>query len=109
MEVGNHEQIARLAARVRPILPGFALHHVREDVGVPQLIDATTDVIGGYMVEQKAGPFNFNPLLSLPPAGTCILSDHLAADPRLRACPSSYHTCHAIRVAAFQLFRSGRI
>ena len=44
---------------------------IREDVGVPQPIDATTDVIGGYMVEQKAGPFNFNPLLSLPPAGTC--------------------------------------
>lgn len=44
---------------------------IREDVAVSPPQDATTDVIGGFIAEQKAGPFNFNPLLSLPPAGTC--------------------------------------
>ena len=46
----------------------FAIH---ADVGVPQTIDMTTDFIGGYLAGQNAGPFNFNPLLSLPPEGSC--------------------------------------
>lgn len=44
---------------------------IRADQGVTQLAEGTSDVIGGFLAEQNAGPFNFNPMLSLPPAGSC--------------------------------------
>ena len=44
---------------------------VRHDVGVARTSDSTADEIAGYPVGQVAGPFNFNPMLSLPPPGTC--------------------------------------
>jgi len=44
---------------------------VHEDVGVLQPGDVTADLAGGYLGAEKQGPFNFNPMFSLPPAGTC--------------------------------------
>jgi hypothetical protein len=38
---------------------------------VPQTVDATADLLGTFQAQEKPGPFNFNPLFSLPPAGTC--------------------------------------
>ncbi|HYL79077.1 MAG TPA: hypothetical protein VEU96_33105 [Bryobacteraceae bacterium] len=50
-----------MAARV-------AVHH---DVGVDSTNDGVTDLLGAYFAQEKTGPFNFNPMFSLPPAGTC--------------------------------------
>ena len=54
---------------------------VRHDVGARSPIDATTDTFGAYQAQEKPGPFNFNPMFSLPPAGTCttysIIGDHV--------------------------------
>lgn len=46
----------------------FAL---RQDIAVPQPADTTSDFLGGYLAQETAGPFNFNPGFSLPPPGTC--------------------------------------
>jgi uncharacterized protein (TIGR03437 family) len=46
----------------------FTIHN---DVGVLKAGDATTDVIGGYLAQEKNAAFNFNPMFSLPPAGSC--------------------------------------
>jgi uncharacterized protein (TIGR03437 family) len=44
---------------------------VRHDVAVLSTLDASTDVLGAYQAREKLGPFNFNPMFSLPPAGAC--------------------------------------
>ena len=48
----------------------LAVHH---DIGVRTVRDATTELFSGYQAEEKQGPFNFNPMFSLPPAGACTL------------------------------------
>jgi hypothetical protein len=48
----------------------IATHH---DVAVPTTLDATTDVLGAYQAQETQGAFNFNPMFSLPPAGTCTV------------------------------------
>jgi hypothetical protein len=50
-----------LAARI-------AVHH---DVGVINVNDTISDLLGAYFAQEKPGQFNFNPMFSLPPAGTC--------------------------------------
>ena len=45
--------------------------NVRHDAGVRTPRDATSDVLGAYEAREVAGPANFNPMFSLPPAGTC--------------------------------------
>jgi uncharacterized protein (TIGR03437 family) len=50
-----------LAARI-------AVHH---DVGVANINDSISDELGAYFAQEKPGQFNFNPMFSLPPAGTC--------------------------------------
>lgn len=45
--------------------------NVRHDAGVRTPRDATTDLFGAYEASEVAGPFNFNPVFSLPPAGSC--------------------------------------
>jgi uncharacterized protein (TIGR03437 family) len=44
---------------------------VHQDVGVDNTNDTISDLWGSYFAQEKAGPFNFNPMFSLPPAGTC--------------------------------------
>jgi uncharacterized protein (TIGR03437 family) len=44
---------------------------VHQDVGVLQPGDVTADFAGGYVGSEAQGPYNFNPLFSLPPAGAC--------------------------------------
>jgi uncharacterized protein (TIGR03437 family) len=44
---------------------------VHQDVGVLMPGDITADLAGGYLAAEKTGPFNFNPMFSLPPADTC--------------------------------------
>ncbi|MBZ5607472.1 MAG: hypothetical protein LAP38_04380 [Acidobacteriia bacterium] len=46
----------------------IAVHH---DVGVANVNDTISDLLGAYFAQEKPGPFNFNPMFSLPPAGTC--------------------------------------
>jgi uncharacterized protein (TIGR03437 family) len=46
----------------------IAVHH---SVAVTQTLDATADLLGTFQAQEKQGPFNFNPLFSLPPPGTC--------------------------------------
>ena len=39
--------------------------------GVPQPREALSEFAAGWLAEEQVLPFNFNPLFSLPPAGTC--------------------------------------
>ena len=55
-------------ATARILAARIALHH---DVGVANANDTTTDVLGTYIAQENAGQFNFDPTVSLPPAGTC--------------------------------------
>jgi hypothetical protein len=49
----------------------LARFNLRQDFGVRKPGDFLTDLTGAFLgVEQKA-PFNFNPMFSLPPVGTC--------------------------------------
>ena len=61
------------------ILPmRVAVHH---DVNVANVNDTVSDVLGTYFAQENAGDFNFNPVVSLPPAGTCTVytaSDDIA-------------------------------
>jgi uncharacterized protein (TIGR03437 family) len=43
----------------------------RHDVNVAAPVEAMADYAAGTLFQQQAGPFNFNPYLSLPPAGSC--------------------------------------
>jgi uncharacterized protein (TIGR03437 family) len=52
----------------RVVAARIALHH---DVGTATTNDSTTDTLGVYAGQETAGPFNFDPTVSLPPAGTC--------------------------------------
>ena len=45
--------------------------NMRHDAGARTPRDATTDMFGAYEAQEVAGPANFNPMFSLPPAGTC--------------------------------------
>ncbi|HEY3738909.1 MAG TPA: hypothetical protein VGL53_03645 [Bryobacteraceae bacterium] len=47
--------------------------NVRHDAGVRTPRDATTDLFGAYEASEVAGPSNFNPIFSLPPAGSCTV------------------------------------
>jgi uncharacterized protein (TIGR03437 family) len=44
---------------------------VRHDIGVRQPRDALSEFVGGWTAEERKLPFNFNPMFSLPPPGTC--------------------------------------
>jgi uncharacterized protein (TIGR03437 family) len=44
---------------------------VRQDVNVETTHDTSVDELGAYQARERAGPFNFNPMFSLPPIGTC--------------------------------------
>ena len=46
-------------------------HSVDEDLGTSSGGEAVTDYVWEIMTRQTAGPFNFNPIISIPPAGTC--------------------------------------
>ena len=50
-----------LAARV-------AIHH---DLGVSSANDSIADVSSAYVAQETSGAYNFDPTVSLPPAGTC--------------------------------------
>ena len=43
----------------------------RHDVNVVTALEAMSDYVSGGIFQQQAGPYNFNPYLSLPPAGSC--------------------------------------
>ncbi len=43
-------------------------HH---DVGVQVTSDTTADLAASFIDREQQGPFNFNPMFSLPPPGTC--------------------------------------
>ena len=47
--------------------------NVRHDAGVSTPRDATSDIFGAYEAQEVAGPSNFNPMFSLPPAGSCTV------------------------------------
>ena len=47
--------------------------NVRHDAGVRTPRDATTDLLGAYQAQEVAGAANFNPMFSLPPAGSCTV------------------------------------
>jgi uncharacterized protein (TIGR03437 family) len=44
---------------------------VRHDVGIVQVREAISDFAAAYFAEERSAPFNFNPIASLPPPGTC--------------------------------------
>ena len=46
---------------------------IREDIGVLRPIDVTSEFFGTAMSAESGGQFAFNPLVSLPPAGTCTV------------------------------------
>ncbi len=46
---------------------------VRHDIAVVAAVEAITDYAAAYFAQEKAGPFNFNPNISLPPAGACTV------------------------------------
>jgi uncharacterized protein (TIGR03437 family) len=43
----------------------------RHDVNVIAPLEAMSDYASGTIFQQQAGPYNFNPYISLPPAGSC--------------------------------------
>ena len=45
--------------------------NVRHDGGVRTPRDSTSDIFGAYEAQEVAGPASFNPMFSLPPAGSC--------------------------------------
>jgi uncharacterized protein (TIGR03437 family) len=59
--IGGGRIAAALAARLT----------VRHDVGNLRGHEAITDFAGAYFAEETQSPFNFNPVASLPPPGTC--------------------------------------
>lgn len=50
-----------------------ARFNVRHDAGVLTPRDSITDLFGAYQFQQQAGPYNFNPVYSFPPAGSCTV------------------------------------
>jgi hypothetical protein len=44
---------------------------VRHDVATVNPVEAIGDYIAGSLSQERTGPYNFNPFVSLPPAGTC--------------------------------------
>ncbi|HWB85104.1 MAG TPA: hypothetical protein VG675_13250 [Bryobacteraceae bacterium] len=44
---------------------------VHEDIGVIKAGDVSADLVGGYLASEVRGGINFNPMFSLPPAGSC--------------------------------------
>jgi uncharacterized protein (TIGR03437 family) len=59
--LGGGRTAAVLASRVS----------VRQDIGVLRAGDVTADLAGVYTAAETEGSFNFNPMFSLPPVGTC--------------------------------------
>jgi uncharacterized protein (TIGR03437 family) len=59
----------------------------RHDVNVANPLEAISDYAAGTIFQQSAGPYNFNPYISLPPAGSCTtysVSNYVPSDvPRL--------------------------
>jgi uncharacterized protein (TIGR03437 family) len=43
----------------------------RHDVNTVSALEAMSDYAGGALFQQQSYPYNFNPYLSLPPAGSC--------------------------------------
>lgn len=52
---------------------GLARVNVRHDAGVQTPRDAITDLFAAFQGNEVVGPANFNPLFSLPPAGSCTV------------------------------------
>jgi uncharacterized protein (TIGR03437 family) len=46
---------------------------VRHDVNVVSPVEAVTELLGGYVAQEKSNPYNFNPAFSFPPAGSCTV------------------------------------
>ncbi len=46
---------------------------VQHDAAVPTPRQAITDLLGAFQAREQQLPFNFNPMFSLPPAGTCTV------------------------------------
>ena len=44
---------------------------VRHDIAVVAAVEAISDYAAAYFAQEKPGPFNFNPNVSLPPPGAC--------------------------------------
>jgi uncharacterized protein (TIGR03437 family) len=59
--IGGNRTARVMAART-------AVHH---DVGSATTNDGITDIFGAYVAQETAGQYNFDPNVSLPPAGTC--------------------------------------
>jgi uncharacterized protein (TIGR03437 family) len=59
--IGGGQQASFLAAR-------FSTSHA---INVATPLGSIADYVYGLLYQQKASPYNFNPYLSLPPAGTC--------------------------------------
>jgi len=55
-------------SQARVIAARIAVHH---DIGTATVNDAITDLFGAYTAKEASLPFNFDPNVSLPPAGTC--------------------------------------
>ena len=47
--------------------------NVRHEAGARTPRDSTTDMLGSYEAQEVAGGANFNPMFSLPPAGSCTV------------------------------------
>ncbi len=47
--------------------------NLRHDAGARTPRDSTTDLLGSYEAQETAGAVNFNPMFSLPPAGSCTV------------------------------------
>jgi len=52
----------------RALAARIMVHH---DVGVANTNDTIADVSSAYIAQETSGAFNFDPTVSLPPAGTC--------------------------------------
>ena len=77
-EPGNPMATALIngASTGRVMAARIAVHH---DVGTANTNDTTTDTLGVYAAQEASSPYNFDPSISLPPAGTCT-SYTLAGD-----------------------------
>ena len=59
--INGGQQASLFAARIS----------TRHDVNVAAALEAMSDYAAGTLYQQQPSPYNFNPYLSLPPAGSC--------------------------------------
>jgi uncharacterized protein (TIGR03437 family) len=96
--ISGGQQAAFLAAR-------FSTAHA---INVSTPLGSVADIVYGLLYQQKASPYNFNPFLSLPPAGSCTsysVSNYVPAG--LPNLPNTAPTVRGLNAGAITISTAG--